>query len=776
MAKTILIDLKATDKASANIKKTEKAVTDLGKKSKTAMKATTHGASEAMGTLESLGNRFRYLSIVVGALAVGAVAAMKSFVDSAREMEAATLRLGVFAKSTGQDMDKANEIALNLAGTGLMSVTESFNSLANLLATGLGLDTAEALLKGMLDTAVLSKESLTDTFGRALEKSTLGIRILQERQVDAIGINFRADQVWRAYGKTIGKNTAQMSTQEKQMAIVNFLLKETKRFAGGADLATQTFGGSLSKLNNRFAIMKAALGETLIPIIGTMSELLTSVTTKITDFATRSSEFTSIILIGASSLAIFGAAIAMVGAMLPMLTSGFVVMNWAAIAPLIVAGLKVTAVFVAFSLVVGGLIYLALKATGQWDKWRDSVASLADRIKATIKPFTQLGDAASEADAKIAKQIRNIERSIFLATRSYLESMGKWAKKHDETVSELRSQIQELERDYKRATDNIRRDFNDTMSDLSLSHARKTEDLQRDLDEEISKGIWADQTRIRELRLALKRENEDYALSTQEKEDDRNEDLKDEKEKLDDRLEKLREALEKELKLERENAELVAMARMQPFLDELKEKTRAYNERIEQYREELREITETSTQGATELSKLTDGLMNISGAQDTVINKTKELTERTKRLNDKADMLSTTWGTIGLSIRTSIMDYILPALASLSSKLISITRQSKGLVGLNTLFSGIGITGVGVPQGLFEGLFHRFQEGGIVPGGTNQPVPILAHGGETVLPAGASPITINVNNPIVREDQDIYRIANAVKQVISREQVLRHYK
>jgi len=773
MAKTILIDLKATDKASANIKKTETAVTNLGKKSKTAMKATTHGASEAMGKLDALGNRFRYMSIVVGALAVGAVAAMGSFVSAAREMETATLRLGVFAESTGQSLDVAKKSALDLAGTGLMSVTEASNSLANLMATGLNLDTADILLRKMLDTAVLSKESLTDTFGRALEKSTLGIRILQERQVDAIGINFRADQVWRAYGKTIGKNTAQMSTAEKQMAIVNFLLKETERFAGGADLAAATFSGTISKLNNRFMIMKTALGNTLIPVVGTLAELLTLTATKITEFAEKNSAMTSIALVGATTLATFGAAIAMVGAMLPMLTSGFVVLNWAALAPMIVVGLKVTAIFAAISVAIGGIVYLVLKATGNWDKWTLAVSSLTDRIKAAINPFKQLGDAASDADEKIAKQVRNLERSISLATRSYLESMGKWAKKHDETVNELRSQIQELERDYKTATDNIRRDFNDTMADLSLSHARKTEDLQRDLDEEISKGIWADQTRIRELKLALKRENEDYALSTQEKEDDREEDLKDEKEKLDDRLAKLQKSLEKELKLERDNAELVAMARMQPFLDELKERTRAYEERIAQYRGELAEIQTTKAGEVDAIDTVTASMDSLGSSTIQTVN---DINSMGAHIRDDLALTRTVMGSLQLMIEDwsdtlyrSWADKISPIIIRTSDRAYNIWKKMKPLISTGIL-------------NLSDWMYSRwsdaghYAEGGVIPGSSGQAVPIVAHAGETVLPVGASPVTININNPTVREDQDIYRIANAVKQVISREQVLRHYK
>jgi len=70
----------------------------------------------------------------------------------------------------------------------------------------------------------------------------------------------------------------------------------------------------------------------------------------------------------------------------------------------------------------------------------------------------------------------------------------------------------------------------------------------------------------------------------------------------------------------------------------------------------------------------------------------------------------------------------------------------------------------------------NFKTGGIVPGLTNQAVPIIAHGGEKIIPAGevanseGITITINMNNPIVREEEDLNKIARAVSNVLGRRQ------
>ena len=79
----------------------------------------------------------------------------------------------------------------------------------------------------------------------------------------------------------------------------------------------------------------------------------------------------------------------------------------------------------------------------------------------------------------------------------------------------------------------------------------------------------------------------------------------------------------------------------------------------------------------------------------------------------------------------------------------------------------------GFVSGVFDkakGAFN-FQHGGIVPGAPDQPVPIMAHGGERIVPRsktggdGATIIT-NINNPIVRSNDDLERIENQIERVL----------
>ena len=69
----------------------------------------------------------------------------------------------------------------------------------------------------------------------------------------------------------------------------------------------------------------------------------------------------------------------------------------------------------------------------------------------------------------------------------------------------------------------------------------------------------------------------------------------------------------------------------------------------------------------------------------------------------------------------------------------------------------------------FSGLNLQF--GGIVPGPVGQPIPIMAHGGERIVPSretgGGENVTININAN-VHEQNDINKIAQAVSNVLGK--------
>jgi len=770
MSKQILITFEGKDNVSKTAQTVEKAVQNVGIKSSSMGKNLVASSTKASKHLTDLGSELRYMSLVASIAAAGTLKLAGSFIAAAKESEQTRLKLMYFAASAGEDLDAVMIAAQKVASTGLVPLTDASSALANLLATGIGLDKSSKLLDRFLDSASVAKESLQDTLGRALEKAALGFRILQERQIDAVGVNFQLARDIRNTAKALGLNAASLSTAEKQQVLYVFLMKETERYVGAANLATMTFSGSLSKLGAGVTLMKATLGNALVPLIGTFAELLRSVSSKITEFAQAFPGLSMIMMTGTTSVVVFTAAIAGLGALIPLLATGmkgltqiFALFN----ATTALMALKITLVAAA----VGALIYFVLRATGQWDKWASSMKNLQKKIMDTIMPLDKVKKEITEMDKKISKQTKELEKNIKLAIRSFTEGLAEWAKKHDETMSDLTKDINKLEKSYTTSTKKIKDDFSNMMSSLTLDHARKTEDLQRDIDEEVSKGVWADQTKIRNLQRELKRENEDYALATTEKASKRDEDLKDEKETFTEKRDELQKKLDEELALEQKHAGLVAFARIQSSLDVLEQQTRTYSERLEQLAEEGKEIKEL---GANSI----DALTNVAISADKPISKIAQLRQEFEKANEKARLLSTTGGLLGSALHDSaikatnawmgffekLVNYQSPR----GEEKISDIVMKAGKVSKDFLFNAIPTFFKSLGAGM------SFQEGGIIPGSPSQPVPIIAHGGETVLPAGVAPITININNPTVRSNSDISRIAEMVKQVLVDNQRYRH--
>jgi hypothetical protein len=88
------------------------------------------------------------------------------------------------------------------------------------------------------------------------------------------------------------------------------------------------------------------------------------------------------------------------------------------------------------------------------------------------------------------------------------------------------------------------------------------------------------------------------------------------------------------------------------------------------------------------------------------------------------------------------------------------------------------IGAIGGPLGSLIGYLATRQHGGMVPGAPGQAVPIMAHGGERVVPRagvdvnaprGSGGVTINMTGPVsMRDDRDIQILADNIIRIIGR--------
>ena len=816
----VKLEIVGKDKASKVIKKVGKTVKTesdrIRSSTKQVSESTKHGISSAMGNLKSLGNQFRYLSLVVGMFAGATVVASKSFVDASVDMNDALIGLSTVAAGTGNDMKKANQVAMHFANTGLMSVADSAMALKQLLAKGYGLKQATDLMNVMTDAAVFNRQANLSV-GQAIRGSAEGIKNEMSIKTDNVGITKNLSVMEKEYAASIGKTVKKLTEAEKREAIYQGFMKEGALFRGNAALATRTLGGEMAKLGAITLETKASLGNALAPVVGNLAELFGSLFKKIQEVSKSHKDLVSAIIASVTSLSVFLAVVAGVGAILPLLSTGIAGMTSLMRILAINVGLttanffgftvgaKVYAFFMniatwstlKFTLVIGALtagvgllVYGILKLTGKWDKYRDSLKKITSQVSIT------------------KKSIKDLDKSV---------------------------------------TDSSNVDSN-SQHTRRIAHQRNIEDLTQSLKEERSKGIWADQTRIRDLKKRLKRENEDWKwyLNGLEKNSDNQGTV----------FDKMRAHLQKAVEYNKEASDeiqknwLLSNAPILKIADKVTEQwkhakkiadeisstvilpfSKGWN--IDNLKAGLDEIADYAKKIGSKIRTTLSDKVNI--AADWASNVYDSLKGSFIKAIGKVkgwlqDYLSNVWGGMKItagwlqSFVDGIVDGMKKAFKNEGNIIVSIGTFIKNAIvsGISTLFDWLsnlpnnminsvynmgstiwddfesfgeyiknaissgysnvssslqsGISSIGNSiSNIFGNLLH-FQEGGVVPGTPGTAVPIIAHAGETIIPANSSPITININNPSVRSDQDIIDIANAVKNILSRQQVLRHLK
>jgi hypothetical protein len=773
---TITIDTAINEKG---LQKAKAGIEDLGKKSKTVSEQIKSGHMDAMAGIESLGNRFRYLSLVVGMTSGAMLMATKSFVESVKNYETAMLGVNVMAYTTGQSMDEATNIALKYAKTGLISITDSAKTLQNLLASGLNLDTADKLMQRMLDTSVFVREEQY-TVGAALEKSSFGMRVLNERNIDAIGINQKLSETYAWYGASIGKAGGKLSELERHQAVVAFLMKESERYVGGADFMMNSFSGTLSRLSTNMEVLKIRMGMALMPVVGTLADKFVGLTDKFSKWIDTHKEAVSIINMGTIALTSFLAILATVGAMMPMLIAGFAI-SVAGLGALALATLKVTAIFLALIAVIGGIIVIALKASGNWDKWTNSIKRNIDAIASVFKLMPK---AANEVDAKTAESYQKLVKQLKQENRDYEENLMELARKHSETIEKLEKDLEELNKDEKKYLADRKEDYDQTMEEMVDTHKDRVFEIERDLKEERSLGIRADQEKLRDLQERLDEENKEYEKDLEDKKSDYTKDVQEYKDKTAEKRNELVASLNEEYDLRKKHADEYTAWRNFAFLDEFEKMQRTHEERMTDLDEEITKLGLTDEQ----IVQITSSTDTLNTSLDTTNSNLNNIADSIIKIGSDASTTESNMFKLGQAIGSAsdtLYSRAVGAWQTLGDKIglaadaverfINLTNEERGQKldqALENTFGAYIDKYYQNWQDLKRG--YSFQFGGVVPGSPSQAYPALVHGGETIIPknsgsnAGLSPITVNVNSPVVRSDSDIIAIGDVVEKVLAR--------
>ena len=687
---------------------------------------------------------FRYLGNILGRFSRQWYQATKKSIETASELQESFLSIKTASALFGQSADKAISFTKKLALTGLVPLTDAANEVKNLMVAGLGVPEMEQFAERYLDYAFLMTSG-----GNEMAKSfkTITERVL--RGGSALIKDVAASRIWtetnNRLNKTLGVGLQQLSAKRRALEVLKTIEADYAGTVGFHAIEENTLRAALNKVKTSITLLYDAYGRALGPALLLIADYLRKLTTYLTDLIPKIDK--SILLFTGLGIAITAAISAISFGMGVLISFYNIIKGLSTVAGLAVVPFgKIALIALGVGAILTGVTYLILRHTGAWDKMKKSLEDIENQIAKTKDELEGLQSTEEEGIGITKKE--------------------------------------------------------------TIAHERKTADIMEDLERERSKGLWANQMTIKDLEKRLKREDEDWAMLQTDKEkmsaQDTAETKKKSKWEIMTQVEKLKQIVDDTKK----------------SFQDLDKIYTSWFSKIGKKIAELPPIWQAALGGvATYIAAIgIPALIKLSS-----------------RIGALGPLAKATFAKIGIAfagLRTTLSTPIAltilvgAAILAISAVLqhfklvnLAITDQQKaiheagnywdeymrkqsemlrqGEIGRKqwqesfkmsqeamnaireTLISPTGGRGIwgtikGGPSAWAEAFgIGEKQFGGIVPGMRNQPVPIIAHGGERVIPAGevrgGENVTININAS-VRNDNDIREIARQVSQAMGQRQ------
>lgn len=187
---------------------------------------------------------------------------IKAVIDEAADLENALIGLTSVARSTGQNVDFITSKAKELASDGIIPLADVSATLKSLLASGLDAQKSIDVFEALRNAAAFNRQGQL-SLAEAVKGASDGIKNQNSIMVDNAGITKNLSILVKEYASSVGKSVAQLSEQEKRMAIANGVIREARMFQGDYNRSLQTFTGALSAVKGNFRFLLADLGEVI---------------------------------------------------------------------------------------------------------------------------------------------------------------------------------------------------------------------------------------------------------------------------------------------------------------------------------------------------------------------------------------------------------------------------------------------------------------------------------------------------------------------------------
>lgn len=466
----------------------------------------------------------------------GVIGSLTEFVDASNQYNLAMKGLSETARVFGQDQEKANEYAKQLSADGLMSVSQSAQSLKMLMSSGFSIEEAFQLANSMKDIGAFN--NTIGDLGQAMVDVSKGIKTGSIELIENIGLTEKLSSVMdRANVET--KNGIDVTNNAAQRrALFNSIVEQGNQFQGNAAKLAKEGAGAYAQLGTAWNDLKIQIGDALNKVFVPMVKALADAAVWLKDHLPLAAGIAAgaVAAMIAPTLTLTGTVTAL-GAAITAATGGL---------NLLIAGA------VAFG--VAGVAYIAtLDNTATSAK---AAAERLDQLKTSVK---NLSDA--ELDAAIEKA--QIEDAARRRTIAYMELKDKeleqrmrqaaltqlTAKKESEAYKTyheaLLAEKQALDINSKAWEIYVNQRAKNMMAKGNGSGSGLTEEEQKALEEKRKK----EQQARNELKKTLDAEEKEQQAHLDSLAKMANDELKEEQKKNDEILDAFRDRLKKEQKL-----------------------------------------------------------------------------------------------------------------------------------------------------------------------------------------------------------------------------------
>jgi len=808
---TILIETKHKGKAKGKeaeeqTKKISRGVKDLGK--------ITKQVSGKMGyQITFIAWHFRYLGNIMTRVGQQWQRVVKDAIETAATLQESFLSIEVAAAIYGQSAEEATRFTKELALTGLLPLQDAANSVKNLMITGLGYPEMEQFTRRYLDVAFLMTSGV-DEMQKSLDFMTKSVL----RGTKVLGTDITGVKLWietnNRLKKTMGITLKDLSARRRALEILKTIEDKYAATVGLHEIEQDTLRAMINKVVTSITLLKDAYGRALAPVLKVISDYVRDLTQSLVDLIDRISPTIAIVtVLGLAITTLTGSLFMAVG----------VILSVVKILDFFKFGvIKLSLGFLGLNALLIYGTYLILKKVGAWDKMKASMSGISDRIQDIRDSMENLGKTEEEGieideDKRIAheRRVADLEEDLERET-----SKGLWTNQM--AIKDLEKRLKREDEDWSHYLEKQGK-AQEEGGEASASIFEQMSQGAQDAAEEIGKiDFWAtfkeetkklwEWLRTPETWTNIGETIVKYLKIGFLKIFDLAKWISDSIKKID--FIKIGETITKWIKIG-----IQKIFDLSKWVNNILKKVEwgKIGEEITKWIkigfEKIFDLSKwvTDTLHSIEWKKIGNLIGNWIGIGIIAVFALAKWIWDTLPEQDFKRLGKTIGLWIGTAIAT-VLEFGYGVFEGIIGTFTNLFREGgeesieaffeawyKSAQRLKEIFSGFfGGIGEGIVESLQEPIINYFkwlkdwlpfglgeriyippklQFGGIVPGPIGQPIPIIAHGGERVIPSrdrgGGGNTTINFYGATVREDADLDRIAQKVNAILGQQQRLK---